>query len=80
MYNVLLQAGKINGFEVVPGELLMSHAARMGVDGKRIKLGNLSFYILKKDEMSKKLLERYLLFQKEMAYQNSNSNYYGMSK
>ena len=67
VYMALVKTTPITGFEVVPSELLQRHAKRAGLDGRNLKAGGLSFYLLKQDEMSKGLLTRYLYFKEKLA-------------
>lgn len=66
IYMVLLEAAKITGYEPVPAELLNRNHVRDGFSGRRIKVGKLSFYLIKPKEMSKILSEKYAKFKNEM--------------
>lgn len=70
MYMMLKEAARILEVEVVPGELLLKNAARDGYSSKMIRVGSLTFYLLKEEEMNKGLLERYSEFQKAMEEQS----------
>lgn len=67
IFMTLLKTIPITGYEVVPSELLLRHAKRDGYESRRLMAGGLSFYLIRKDEMSKGLLQRYLAFKEGMA-------------
>lgn len=67
MYLTLLKASNLTGYEAVPEELLLGHAVRDGFGGRKIRIGRLAFYMIRREEMSKKLLERYEEFKNRMA-------------
>jgi len=74
MYMNLLKASEITGYECVPDELMLRNAARDGFSGRRIRIGRASFYLLKRDEMSKGLRNRYDLFKEQMtSFYSSNA-------
>lgn len=66
IYQTLLSAANITGYEPVPAELLNRNYARDNLLERKIKAGRLSFYLIKPDEMSKSLLERYKKFRNAM--------------
>lgn len=66
MYMILLRAASITGYEVVPSELLMRNGARDGYSNKIIKMGKISFYLLKQEEMSPRLWSRFQEFKQKM--------------
>ena len=72
-YMTLIKASQVMGMEPVPGELVMHHAARDGFDHRRVKIGKLSFYLLKTEEMSSGLKKRYQEFKESMAQDLSKS-------
>lgn len=73
MYVTLLRAAKITGYELVPAELLMNHAARDGYSERLIKVGRKAFYLLKTEEMHTGLNKRLNEFKQKMAEFDSNS-------
>jgi len=62
VFNVLLKVSEITGYEPVPAELLHRHGSRYGYSGRRIRVGNAAFYLIRPGEMSKGLQERYRRF------------------
>lgn len=73
MYDVLLNSAKVTGYEVVPSDLLLNHGARCGVSDRMVKIGKYSFYLLKPEEMGKKLKARHDEFKTKLAEFDSNS-------
>ncbi len=59
MFHVLLQVTQITGYEAVPTELMNCNANRAGLSNRRVKLGKVTFYLIRRDEMSPKLSQRY---------------------
>lgn len=79
IYLSLLKTTKITGYEVVPNELLMGQAKRDGYSDKRVRIGGLSFYLLKPEDMSKGLLARYQVFKAKVSdYFRSEASSVGM--
>jgi len=66
-YMVLVRSAQITGYEPVPASLLYENAKRDGFGGRKVKVGKLSFYLIKTEEMSLGLERRYTKF-KEMLY------------
>lgn len=66
-YIVLLQAANIGGYEVVPTALTYGHTKRGGFGKRGVRVGNLRFYLIKKEEMPPGLLRRYKKFRKLLA-------------
>ncbi len=64
-YMVLVRAAKITGYEPVPASLLYRNSKRDGFSGRRVRVGKLSFYLIREEEMSPGLKRRYTKF-KEM--------------
>lgn len=62
VFRALLRASEITGYEPVPAELLHKHAKRDGYSGRRLRVGNAAFYLIRLDEMSTGLKERYKKF------------------
>lgn len=62
MYMVLVRAAKITGYEPVPAPLLYRNHKRDGFAGRRVQIGDLSFYLIKTEEMSAGLRRRYEKF------------------
>ncbi len=60
----VLQAAKIGGYEVVPAALTYRNAKRDGLDKRRVRVGNLRFYLIKKEEMARGLSRRYEKYRK----------------
>lgn len=67
VYTALVKITPITGYEVVPSELLMRQSKRDGYAGRRLMAGGLSFYLIRQAEMSKGLLQRYLIFKEELS-------------
>jgi hypothetical protein len=72
-YMTLIKAANIMGMEPVPYELLMRHNKRDGLQTRNIKVGKVSFWLLREDEMSQGLKVRYAEFKEKMASYLSNS-------
>jgi|GEM_PF-2906618 len=72
-YMTLIKAAQVMEMEPVPSELLLNHGARDGVSKRMVKLGKMSFYLLKESEMSKGLKSRYQEFKSKMAEDLSKS-------
>ncbi len=73
-YIAVLQAAKIGGYEVVPAALTYRNAARDGLKERGVRVGNLRFYLIKKEEMAKGLLRRYEKFRKLLSEQLKRHN------
>lgn len=73
MYDVLLNSARVTGYEVVPSDLLLNHGSRCGVSDRMVKIGKYSFYLIKPEEMGKKLKARHAEFKKKLAEVDSNS-------
>lgn len=65
-YMTLIEAAQVMGMEPVPGELVMRNALRDGFNHRRVKIGRLSFYLLKSEEMSPALKGRFQDFKQSM--------------
>jgi len=74
IYQALLAAAKITGYEPVPAELLNRHVARDGYSGKKVRVGKVIFYLLKPDEMSSSLLVRYNYFKEIILGKENGEN------
>lgn len=72
-YITLIRAAEVMGREPVPSELILRNAKRDGYNQKRIKIGRLTFYLLKPEEMSMGLKSRYQKFKSEMTSYFSKS-------
>ena len=72
-YMTLIKAAQVMGMEPVPSELLLGNGARDGVSQRMVKVGKLSFYLLKESEMTKGLAKRYQKFKTEMTEDISKS-------
>jgi len=62
MYMVLVRAAKITGYEPVPFPLLYRNHKRDGFGGRGVRIGDVSFYLIKPEEMSAGLRRRYEKF------------------
>lgn len=72
-YMTLIKAAQVMGIEPVPSELLLNNGARDGVSKRMVKIGKMSFYLLKESEMTKGLLRRYQEFKSQMTDDISKS-------
>lgn len=72
-YMTLINVSKVMGLEPVPGELLMRHIARAGLTNRIVKVGKVSFCLLKEEEMKPGLKRRYNEFKNRMAQLDSKS-------
>lgn len=66
VYMTLIRVAAITGYEPVPAELLNRNHKRDGYNGRNIRAGKISFYLIKPEEMTKKLQESYAQFKREM--------------
>ena len=64
MYDLLTRAARVTGHRVVPGELINGHAARDGYSEKLVKVGSLSFYLLRPEDMQPGLKQRFETYSK----------------
>lgn len=69
----LIKASQVMGMEPVPSELLLGNGARDGFSGRMVKIGKMSFYLLKESEMTKGLAGRYQEFLSQMTEELSKS-------
>lgn len=72
-YMTLIKAAEVMGMEPVPGELLLNNGARDGVSKRMVKIGKMTFYLLKESEMTKGLARRYQEFKFKMTEDLSKS-------
>ncbi|EGW40486.1 hypothetical protein [Desulfosporosinus sp. OT] len=72
-YMTLIKAAQVMGMEPVPGELFMRNLGRYGFDQRKVKIGRLSFYLLKTEEMKPGLRSRYQEFKELMTRHFSKS-------
>lgn len=72
-YMTLIKAAQVMGMEPVPGELLLNNGAREGISKRMVKIGKMSFYLLKESEMTKGLARRYQEFKSKMTEDLSKS-------
>ena len=72
-YMTLIKAAQVMGMEPVPRELLLNNGAREGVSKRMVKIGKMSFYLLKESEMTKGLKKRYQEFKLKMTEDLSKS-------
>ena len=73
-YIAVLQAAKVGGYEVVPAVLTYRNAKRDGLKERGVRVGNLRFYMIKRDEMAKGLLRRYDKYRKLLSAQLKKHN------
>lgn len=66
LYKILLDIARVMEYEVVPTALLHGNQARSGFSDRQVKVGKVSFYLLKFEEMSKGLKKRYSKFRKAL--------------
>lgn len=72
-YMTLIKAASTMGMEPVPYELLMRNNKRFGFQNRIVKVGKVSFWLLREDEMSQGLKVRYSEFKDKMTSYLSNS-------
>lgn len=63
-YMVLLAAAAATGYEPVPSPLLWCKSKKWA--GRRVAVGDIAFYLLRPEEMSRGLKERYQAFKLEL--------------
>ena len=66
-YAVLLRAAEVTGYEAIPQVLFCRNQKQDGVPRRTVRVGQLTFYLLKPDEMTPGLAEKYSLFKKSLA-------------
>lgn len=72
-YMTLIKAAQVMGMEPIPSELLLNNGAREGISKRMVRIGKMSFYLLKESEMTRGLNKRYQEFKLKMTEDLSKS-------